>query len=78
MATMKAAPLNEMCPIKPDRRADPDITAKNSKGEVVAFCCRGCVNKFSKNCPTAMNNNMISADNGMNATEGTEEKDTYS
>ena len=75
MATMKAAPLNEMCPIKPDRRADPDITAKNSKGEVVAFCCRGCVNKFSA-APPAMNNNMISADNGMNATEEYQRKGT--
>ena len=27
----KAAPLNEMCPIKPDRRADPSITAKIQK-----------------------------------------------
>ena len=43
----KTQPINEMCPIKPDRRADPSITAKNSKGETVAFCCNGCKNKFA-------------------------------
>jgi hypothetical protein len=66
MASMKAAPLNEMCPIKPDRRADPDITAKNAKGEMVAFCCRGCKNKFSAAQP-AMNENMMMAGMGMNS-----------
>jgi hypothetical protein len=38
---MKAAPLNEMCPIKPDRRADPDITAKNAKGRNGGFLLQG-------------------------------------
>jgi len=47
MVSMKPETLNEMCPIKPDRRADPDITVKNSKGETVALCCNGCKNKFS-------------------------------
>jgi hypothetical protein len=47
MASMKPQELNEMCPVKPDRRADPDITVKNSKGETVALCCNGCKSKFS-------------------------------
>ena len=51
MAAKTLSPLNEMCPIKPDRRADPDITAKNSKGETVAFCCNGCKNRFSATQP---------------------------
>ena len=64
MASKKAAPLNEMCPIKPDRRADPSITAKNSKGETVAFCCNGCKNKFAAAQP-AKTNNMITGNMGM-------------
>ena len=63
MASSKSEPLNEMCPIKPDRRADPDITAKNSKGETVAFCCNGCKNKFAASQP-AMGNNMMMAGMG--------------
>ena len=39
--------LNSMCPVKPDRKANPSITAKNSRGETVAFCCKGCKNKFA-------------------------------
>ncbi len=39
--------LNTMCPIKPDRKANPSITAKNSRGATVAFCCKGCKNKFA-------------------------------
>ena len=64
MASKKAAPLNEMCPIKPDRRADPSITAKNSKGETVAFCCNGCKNKFAAAQPV-MSNNLITGNMGM-------------
>ena len=71
MASMKAAPLNEMCPIKPDRRADPDITAKDSKGETVAFCCKGCVNKFAAAQP-AMNGNSMMANMGMDSTKPSE------
>ena len=71
MASQKAATLNEMCPIKPDRRADPDITAKNSKGETVAFCCKGCVNKFTAAQP-AMNDNSMMANRGMNSTKSSE------
>lgn len=68
MAAMKSAPLNEMCPIKPDRRADPSITAKNAKGETVAFCCNGCKNKFAA-APPAMDSNMAkSMMNGMDKT----------
>ena len=58
MASMKPQELNEMCPVKPDRRADPDITVKNSKGETVALCCNGCKNKFSS-MEAMMSNDMI-------------------
>ena len=68
MAAMKPTQLNEMCPIKPDRRADPSITAKNAKGETVAFCCNGCKNKFAA-APPAMDSNMAkSMMNGMDKT----------
>jgi hypothetical protein len=39
--------INPMCPIKPDRKANPSITAKDSRGRTVAFCCNGCKNKFA-------------------------------
>ena len=39
--------LNKMCPVKTDRKANPSITAKNSRGETVAFCCKGCKNKYA-------------------------------
>ena len=38
--------LNAMCPVKTDRKANPSITAQNSSGQTVAFCCKGCKNKF--------------------------------
>jgi hypothetical protein len=68
MASKNNAPLNEMCPIKPGRRADPDITAKNAKGETVAFCCNGCKNKFAA-APPAMFSDM--ANNMMNSMDKT-------
>ena len=43
----KTSSLNAMCPIKPDRKANPSITAKDSRGTTVAFCCKGCKNKFA-------------------------------
>ena len=43
----KSTSLNAMCPIKPDRKANPSITAKDSRGTTVAFCCKGCKNKFA-------------------------------
>ena len=42
----KPSALNEMCPVKPDRKANPAITARDSRGQTVAFCCKGCKNKF--------------------------------
>jgi len=39
--------LNEMCPIKKDRKANPSITAKSANGKTVAFCCKGCKNKYA-------------------------------
>jgi len=63
MASKNIAPLNEMCPIKPDRVADPSITAKNAKGETVAFCCNGCKNKFAAAQPAP---NSAMAMSGMN------------
>jgi len=44
-------PINENCPIRPGRAADPSITAKNEKGELVAFCCNNCKNQFIANLP---------------------------
>ena len=42
-----------MCPIKTNRKANPGITAKNEKGETVAFCCNGCKNKFTAALPAS-------------------------
>lgn len=42
-----ASSLNAMCPVKPDRKANPSITATKSNGQTVAFCCKGCKNKFA-------------------------------
>ena len=47
----KSKPINENCPIRPGRLADPSITAKNEKGETVAFCCNGCKDQFVENMP---------------------------
>jgi len=47
----KPKPINENCPIRPGRLADPSITAKNEKGETVAFCCNGCKDQFVENMP---------------------------
>ena len=52
--------LNEMCPIRPGRPADPAITAKDENGKTVAFCCNGCKDQFVSNLP-AMNNEMMMA-----------------
>jgi len=46
-SSSSASSLNAMCPIKPDRKANPSITATNSNGQTVAFCCKGCKNKFA-------------------------------
>jgi len=54
----KPKPINENCPIRPGRLADPNITAKNEKGETVAFCCNGCKDQFLENLP-AMNEMMM-------------------
>jgi hypothetical protein len=67
-----------MCPIKPDRRADPDITAKNSKGETVAFCCIGCKNRFtaSQPAPGMAMSGMNMAGNSMSKRESHQRKGT--
>ena len=44
-------PINEKCPIRPGRDADPSIIAKNEKGETVAFCCDNCKEQFVTNLP---------------------------
>jgi hypothetical protein len=46
-SSSSASSLNAMCPIKPNRKANPSITATNSRGETVAFCCKGCKSKFA-------------------------------
>lgn len=45
-SSSSASSLNPMCPIKPGRKANPSITATNSRGQTVAFCCKGCKSKF--------------------------------
>jgi len=51
MAANKPKPINQNCPIRPGRLADPNITAKNEKGETVAFCCNGCKDRFVAELP---------------------------
>jgi hypothetical protein len=46
-SSSSASSLNAMCPIKKDRKANPSITATNSNGQTVAFCCKGCKSKFA-------------------------------
>ncbi len=46
-SSSSASSLNAMCPIKKDRKANPSITATNSRGQTVAFCCKGCKSKFA-------------------------------
>ena len=45
-SSSKSSSINSMCPVKQDRKANPSITATNSSGQTVAFCCKGCKNKF--------------------------------
>ena len=45
-SSAKSSSINSMCPVKQDRKANPSITATNSSGQTVAFCCKGCKNKF--------------------------------
>ena len=47
-ANNESKPINENCPIRTGRKADPSITAKNEKGETVAFCCNGCKRSISR------------------------------
>jgi len=47
----KPKPINEKCPIRTGRDADPSITAKNEKGELIAFCCNNCKEQFVANLP---------------------------
>jgi hypothetical protein len=78
MASQKVGPLNEMCPVKPDRRADPSITAKDSKGETVAFCCNGCKNKFaaSQPAPNSAMSGMNMASNSPSGSDSNKRKGT--
>ena len=78
MASKKVGPLNEMCPVKPDRRADPAITAKDSKGETVAFCCNGCKNKFaaSQPAPNSAMSGMNMASNSPSGSDSNKRKGT--
>ena len=61
MGANNPKPINENCPIKPGRLADPNITAKNEKGDTVAFCCNGCKDQFIENLP-AMDEMMMEDD----------------
>ena len=45
-SSSSASSLNQMCPVKPGRKANPSITATNSRGQTVAFCCKGCKANF--------------------------------
>jgi hypothetical protein len=87
-ANNESKPINENCPIRTGRKADPSITAKNEKGETVAFCCNGCKDQFLDSMP-AMDmmkeeSNMMMADSGGGAAatgyrrRGTATRDTSS
>jgi len=87
-ANNESKPINENCPIRTGRKADPSITAKNEKGETVAFCCNGCKDQFLDSMP-AMDvmkeeSNMMMADSGGGAPatgyrrRGTATRDTNS
>ncbi len=65
-------PINDKCPIRTGRDADPSIIAKNEKGETVAFCCDNCKEQFVNNLPAMdemMKNGEMMAD--MNGASGT-------
>ena len=63
-------PTNENCPIRPGRKADPSIIAKNEKGETVAFCCDNCKDQFVENLPPPPMNEMMAGMDG--ATESSQ------
>jgi hypothetical protein len=82
----KPKPINENCPIRPGRLADPNITAKNEKGETVAFCCNGCKDQFVENLPSMdemmMDEEMMAGDSDSSSKSysrtGTKTRDTNS
>ena len=45
--SQNSSTINKMCPVKKDRKANPAITTKNSSGQTIAFCCKGCKNKYA-------------------------------
>ena len=45
--SQNSSSINKMCPVKKDRKANPAITTKNSSGQTIAFCCKGCKNKYA-------------------------------
>ena len=81
-------PINEKCPIRKGRDADPSIIAKNEKGETVAFCCDNCKDQFVSNLPAMdemMENGEMMADMDSSsgstksyARKGTKTRDTNS
>jgi len=40
-------PVNKMCAVEKDDKADPTVTVVY-KGKVIAFCCEDCKPKFEK------------------------------
>ncbi|TDU81014.1 YHS domain-containing protein [Prosthecobacter fusiformis] len=40
-----AAPVNTECPVKEGKPVKAELTTTH-KGKEIAFCCKGCVNKF--------------------------------
>jgi len=81
-------PINEKCPIRKGRDADPSIIAKNEKGETVAFCCDNCKDQFVSNLPAMdemmENGEMMAGMDGSSgstksyARKGTKTRDTNS
>jgi len=45
-AAMAGPPINEVCPVMPEEKADPAITVEY-RGKTIAFCCDKCVRKFT-------------------------------
>ena len=65
-AQKQPKPINDKCPIRTGRDADPSIITKNEKGETVAFCCDNCKEQFVSKLP-AMDMDMMMKDGEMMA-----------
>ena len=75
IAENKPKPINDKCPIRTGRDADPSIIAKNENGETVAFCCDNCKDQFVSKLP-AMEEMMADMDGSSGSSQSYERKGT--